>query len=377
MINLKKNLAIITFVIIFLLGSAFVLYANSYAIDFPPELQPQLILPENEQVINTLTPSLSWNEVKNAEFYCIIISHDPGENLIVLNLKTHDLTIQVHSGLLDYFTSYYWKVQAGNSAGVGPWSDFYSFQTFKLVDPNGALDNLLNKNNVSKNLSVKQIKFQNKFPNPITSKIIKDVPPELQPQLLLPENEQFINEINPTLSWGEVTNATYFHIMISHYDGENLVEVIIKTTQLQIEVPYGVLDYNTSYFWKVQPLNNSGAGPWSEISNFQTNINPNVGADNAINKNNISSGRQIKFYSNYPNPFNPTTKINYEILTNSFVKITVYNVLGKEVKTLVNSYQNAGMHTVEFNASSLASGIYFSRLESNGYVTFGKMNLIK
>ena len=165
--------------------------------------------------------------------------------------------------------------------------------------------------------------------------------------------------------------------MISHYDGENLVEVIIKTTQLQIEVPYGVLDYNTSYFWKVQPLNNSGAGPWSEISNFQTNINPNVGADNAINKNNISSGRQIKFYSNYPNPFNPTTKINYEILTNSFVKITVYNVLGKEVKTLVNSYQNAGMHTVEFNASSLASGIYFSRLESNGYVTFGKMNLIK
>ena len=204
-------------------------------------------------------------------------------------------------------------------------------------------------------------------------------PPEDQPILLLPENAQLINTLTPSLNWNEVPDAQYYYITISHYNGEILKEVTLIAQHQDIQILEGTLEYNTSYFWKVQACNVFGGGPWSEISYFQTlsYVDPNVGADNAVIKNKISSGKQIKFYSNYPNPFNPTTKINYEILTNSFVKITVYNVLGKEVKTLVNSYQNAGMHTIEFNASSFASGIYFCRLESNGIVTIGKMNLIK
>jgi hypothetical protein len=213
---------------------------------------------------------------------------------------------------------------------------------------------------------------------------LKELPPEDQPLILLPENGQIVYSLTATLSWGEVPSSEYYNITLSHYQGENLVEIILTTkngksltTPTEILIGNEVLDYATQYFWKVQACNSYGSGPWSEACQFQTE-NPNVGPDNPFNTvNSNSSAKEVKLNNNYPNPFNPVTKINYEIKTNSFVKITVYNILGKEVKTLVNSFQNAGMHSTEFNASSLASGIYICRLESNGVVLTSKMNLIK
>ena len=82
-------------------------------------------------------------------------------------------------------------------------------------------------------------------------------------------------------------------------------------------------------------------------------------------------------YQNYPNPFNPTTKIAYDIPKDSKVVLTVYNVLGQEVATLVNEIQRMGSHTVNFNASSLASGIYFYRLSAGTFVQTQKMILLK
>jgi len=67
---------------------------------------------------------------------------------------------------------------------------------------------------------------------------------------------------------------------------------------------------------------------------------------------------------NYPNPFNPSTVINYELKTAGFVTLKVYDILGREVATLVNGYQNQGTHKVNFNASSLASGIYIYRIQA-------------
>ncbi|MFA7420665.1 MAG: sugar-binding protein [Melioribacteraceae bacterium] len=80
---------------------------------------------------------------------------------------------------------------------------------------------------------------------------------------------------------------------------------------------------------------------------------------------------------NYPNPFNPTTQIKYSILNAGNVSLKVFDVLGREVADLVNQNQDAGHYTVNFNASSLSSGIYFYRIESGSFVSVKKMMLVK
>ncbi len=80
---------------------------------------------------------------------------------------------------------------------------------------------------------------------------------------------------------------------------------------------------------------------------------------------------------NYPNPFNPTTNIKFAIPTSGLVSLKVYNMLGKEVATLVSSNLSAGTYSYDFNASNLASGVYFYKLETANFSEVKKMSLIK
>lgn len=80
---------------------------------------------------------------------------------------------------------------------------------------------------------------------------------------------------------------------------------------------------------------------------------------------------------NYPNPFNPATTIEYSLPQNGFVSLKVFNVLGKEVAALVNGWNEAGKHKIDFDASGLNSGVYFYRLESGSFVDTKKMILLR
>jgi hypothetical protein len=80
---------------------------------------------------------------------------------------------------------------------------------------------------------------------------------------------------------------------------------------------------------------------------------------------------------NYPNPFNPSTTISYSLPTNTIVTLRLYDLLGHEVKTLVNGQQTAGEHAVMVNGSSLASGVYFYRLQAGNFTATKKMMLVK
>ena len=80
---------------------------------------------------------------------------------------------------------------------------------------------------------------------------------------------------------------------------------------------------------------------------------------------------------NYPNPFNPTTKIEYSIPHSSLVTLTVYDILGREVATLVNEEKPAGNYEVEFDGSGLSSGIYFYKIRAGDYKSVKKMILMK
>ena len=80
---------------------------------------------------------------------------------------------------------------------------------------------------------------------------------------------------------------------------------------------------------------------------------------------------------NYPNPFNPVTKINFALPKQGFVTLKIYDVLGREVRTLVNEVKSAGQFSVDFNASEFSSGVYFYRLETDGFSDIKRMMLIK
>ncbi len=87
--------------------------------------------------------------------------------------------------------------------------------------------------------------------------------------------------------------------------------------------------------------------------------------------------KQFALEQNYPNPFNPTTVISYQLPVASEVSLKVYDVLGKEVATLVSERQEAGTYHFNFNASSLSSGVYFYRLKAGNFVATKKMLLLK
>jgi hypothetical protein len=80
---------------------------------------------------------------------------------------------------------------------------------------------------------------------------------------------------------------------------------------------------------------------------------------------------------NFPNPFNPTTAISYLLPANSHVMIKVYNVLGREVATLVNENKQAGNYSVKFDGNKLVSGIYFYRMEAGTFSQTKKLLLLK
>lgn len=80
---------------------------------------------------------------------------------------------------------------------------------------------------------------------------------------------------------------------------------------------------------------------------------------------------------NYPNPFNPTTNIKYQIADNSFVTLKIFDVIGREVKTLVNETKTPGSYSVDFNASDLSSGVYFYKIQAGDFSETKKMMLIK
>ena len=120
-----------------------------------------------------------------------------------------------------------------------------------------------------------------------------------------------------------------------------------------------ILSGGNSLTYRLKQLDINGQFEYSDI--VEVNIQPN---DYLVNQN-------------YPNPFNPTTMISYKIPQKSDVSLKVYNLLGKAVETLVDEYKDAGVYSVDFDASELPSGIYYYTLNAEGFTQTRKMLLVK
>ena len=91
----------------------------------------------------------------------------------------------------------------------------------------------------------------------------------------------------------------------------------------------------------------------------------------------VTQPAKYSLEQNYPNPFNPSTVIEYQIPAESRVSLKVFDVLGREVKTIVDKNQSAGKYKINFNAGRLSNGIYYYRLTSGNFVKTKKMIVLK
>ena len=96
-----------------------------------------------------------------------------------------------------------------------------------------------------------------------------------------------------------------------------------------------------------------------------------------INNNGNYIPKQILLHQNYPNPFNPITSITFELPVDSDVQLSIYNLTGKKVRTLIHEIKETGKHTIQLNGNNLSSGIYFYALDTPSNKLVKKLVLIK
>ena len=144
-------------------------------------------------------------------------------------------------------------------------------------------------------------------------------------------------------------------------DSTSQPDTVYTATGLNNGTPY--------YFW-VRAIDAFCSPRISGYSNFAL-VTPVIVAGNQ------QVPKEYALHQNYPNPFNPVTTIQYDLPKNSFVRITVFDVTGKEVEILVNEFMTAGYHEISFSAQNLASGAYFYKMEAGTFVTQKKMVIVK
>jgi len=286
---------------------------------FPdPYRAVKLISPLNGSLDLFPTVSLKWNKVSEATSYNLLVSKDINFRNIVLNYSGLTDTSKF-VGPLENFTKYYWRIGTIWSDGSEYWSSASNFTT---ID--------------QKYLTNLQV------PSNRTSEI---------PQFF-------------TFKWNKVANAVSYRLQISTdslctnavYDYGNLLDTL-KVVDL--------LDSKTQYFWRVETstldYRATSRKYWTMAYTFST----------------IAAPEEFMLHQNYPNPFNPSTTISYEIPKAGFVSLKLYDVLGREVATLVNEEKIAAKYDIEFKANILASGVYFYQLRAGDFVQTKKMVLLR
>jgi len=173
------------------------------------------------------------------------------------------------------------------------------------------------------------------------------------PTLTYPLGE--IHTLTPLMNWSDVQYAPLYNIQVS----SGAVNVVATfTAQSQYQIPSGILSYNQIYYWRVRAYNGAGYGEWSPSSNFICTVS-------GIQQISGEVPKEFRLYDNYPNPFNPTTTIKFDIPKSSDVRLSVYDMTGREIETLVNEQLPAGTYETKWDGSKYASGIYFVRLTEN------------
>ena len=296
--------------------------------------QPVLLDPPDGAENISTTPTLDWDIVQYTETYRVQVSTDSLFGSFIFNIGGLTASqYNVPGGILLNNTFYYWRVNASNSAGTGPFSVTWKFKT--VISP-----------------------------------------PVAAPVLLAPPNGAVNQGLTPTLDWSDVFGTLGYKVLVSSDSLFNtwLIDTTIGTLS-EFTIPAGALNGSSTYYWQVRGFNVGGFGPWSVTWRFST-------APIGINTISSEIPQEFKLYYNYPNPFNPVTKIRFDIPAgkennSSSVKLSVYDITGREISVLLNRELKPGKYEALWDGSLYSSGIYFYRLSYGSKTRINKMVLLK
>ena len=298
-----------------------------------PPIAPVLFSPQDDTTNVNLTPTLYWLPVQYAQTYRIQLADNPAFNNMIINIGSLTSTQYPISTALQNNTWYYWRVNATNGAGTSPFSPVWKFKT--VISP-----------------------------------------PVAAPTLLSPPNGATNQSVTLTLDWNDVFGSQGYRVLVA---SDSLfistpVDTIIAPSQFT--VPAGRLNPTTPYYWKVRAYNIGGFGPFSTTWKFTTGL---IGVTQLSTEIPV----EFKLHNNYPNPFNPVTKIKFDIPASHSeggainVRIIIYDILGKEISVLVNEKLQPGFYETDWNASNYPSGFYLCRIIAGEFIAVKKLVLLK
>ncbi len=311
---MKKYLLFVSFLTVFYIQTGSS-QVSSPILSEPPNLD-RIVMP---------TVTFRWQDLTGVLSYDVEIASDPLFITDVTPLTNVPASsYSAPPGTLAQFTTYYWRVRGEYTEGAGPFSPASSFTT--AGTPEQELDYL------------------------------KNIIDNLETQSVINENQGGILEsrLDNAQSQAEANHDLMAILQLGMFD---LRVIVLKASGL---IDAADADALTGYANRIIQLIYNGN---SRISQNQTALN--------------SVPDKYSLSQNYPNPFNPETNIEYSIPKNSNVTLKVYDMLGREVATLVNKQQEAGSYVAVWNASNFSSGVYFYRLTAGSFVQTKKMSLTK
>ena len=195
--------------------------------------------------------------------------------------------------------------------------------------------------------------------------------PEI-PVLISPPMDTVITTLTPLLNWHNTPYAVDYRLKIASEPSFNtLVVDQLGIQESHYQVPSGLLFFDSTYYWRVWARNGFGNSAYSLVWFFRTTF------PTGLSTTGNEAPDEYKLYNNYPNPFNSSTKINFDIKDQTNVSLIVYDMLGRNVETLVNEVLQPGTYEYSFAADKLTSGVYFYRIITDEFVDTKKMLLIK
>lgn len=174
---------------------------------------------------------------------------------------------------------------------------------------------------------------------------------------------------NPRLVWHTSASALSYRVQVATTSG--FTATVVDTTVTDTLRQLSLLNANATYYWRVAALNDSGPGSYSSVGVFRTGDQITGVEERA------EVPDEFGLFQNFPNPFNPTTVVSYQLPVAGTVKLAVYDLLGREVAMLVNEHQRAGHYSAAFDATGLPSGAYFYRLSAGNFTAVKKLVILK